>query len=122
MKELSNRFLAAKDAQRAAGDITTRSYEDYFRTCKRLLIEFGSNRLVDDLAADDFERLRAGLAKQYGVHRLGNEVQRTRVVFKGLVDYSNFRIYDPSYPQCRKVDSMSSRVIRSRTFLAVFAI
>lgn len=89
--EACNRFLAAKEAQRNAGDITPRSFADYFATCKRLIDSFGKARLVDDLAADDFERLRASLAKQYGVHRLGNEVQRTRVVFKyaydaGLID------------------------------------
>ncbi|MEX2310303.1 MAG: site-specific integrase [Pirellulales bacterium] len=86
VRELCNRFLTAKEQQRDAGDITPRSFTDYFATCKRLVDSFGANRLVDDLAADDFEALRAGLAKQYGVHRLGNEVQRTRVVCKYALD------------------------------------
>jgi integrase len=91
VRELCNRFLTAKDQQRASGDITGRSFADYFATCKRLVDSFGGKRLVDDLASDDFEALRASLAKQYGVHRVGNEVQRTRVVCKyaldaGLVD------------------------------------
>lgn len=43
------------------------------------------------MAADDFEHLRADLAKQFGPVRLGNEIQRTRTVFKygydtGLID------------------------------------
>lgn len=83
--------MAAKEAQRDAGDITARSYADYFATCKRLFVAFGVDRFVDDLAADDFEGLRKLLAGSYGVHRLGNEVQRTRVLFKygfdaGLID------------------------------------
>jgi len=46
---------------------------------------------VVDLAADDFGALRAALAKRYGVHRLANEVQRVRTLFKygydaGLLD------------------------------------
>ena len=86
VRDLCNRFLTAKEQQRDAGDITTRSFADYFATCKRLVESFGANRLVDDLAADDFEALRASLAKQYGVHRLGNEVQRTRVVCKYALD------------------------------------
>jgi integrase len=88
---LCNHFLTAKEQQRDAGDITPRSFADYFATCKTLAEAFGKTRLVDDLAADDFQALRAGFAKRYGVHRLGNEVQRTRTVFKygydaGLID------------------------------------
>ena len=47
---------------------------------------FGKDRLVDDLAADDFQALRAKLAKLYGVHKLGKEVQLTRTLFKYGVD------------------------------------
>jgi integrase len=48
-------------------------------------------RLVDDLAAEDFENLRRHIAKRWGPVRLGNEVQRVRSVFKygfeaGLMD------------------------------------
>lgn len=43
---------------------------------------FGKNRLVMDLAPDDFERLRASISKIWGPIRLGNEVQRIRTVFK----------------------------------------
>jgi integrase len=47
--------------------------------------------LVEDLAADDFEQLRADIAKVWGPVRLGNEVQRVRTFFKygyeaGLID------------------------------------
>ena len=86
VRDLCNRFLTAKEQQRDAGDITPRSFADYFATCKRLVDSFGANRLVGDLAVDDFEALRSSLAKQYGVHRLGNEVQRTRVVCKYALD------------------------------------
>jgi integrase len=88
---LVNHFLTAKEQQRDAGDITPRSFADYFATCETIVGAFGRNRLVDDLAADDFQSLRASFAKRYGVHRLGNEVQRTRTLFKygydaGLID------------------------------------
>ena len=47
--------------------------------------------LVDDLAADDFQSLRASFAKRWGVHRVSGEVQRVRTLFKygydaGLID------------------------------------
>jgi len=89
--DLCNRFLTAKEQQRDVGDIKSRSFAEYLGTCKTLVAAFGRNRLVDDLAADDFQSLRAALSKQYGPHRLGGEVQRTRTLFKfaddfGLID------------------------------------
>lgn len=91
LHELCNRFLSAKEAQRDAGAIAHRSFVDYFETCQRILDAFGKTRLVEDLAADDFESLRASLAKRYGVCRLATEVQRVRTTFRygyeaGLID------------------------------------
>jgi integrase len=91
VRDLCNRFLTAKEQQRDAGDITPRSFADYFSTCERLVGSFGKSRLATDLASDDFEALRSSLAKKYGVHRLAKEVQLTRTVFKyafesGLID------------------------------------
>jgi integrase len=88
---LCNKFLTAKEQQRDAGDITQRSFADYLTTCKTLVGSFGKNRLVVDLAADDFQALRASFAKKWGVHRVGGEVQRVRTAFKfafdaGLID------------------------------------
>jgi integrase len=89
--DLCNRFLTAKEQQRDAGDIRSTTFADYLSTCKMLAAAFGKSRPVDDLAADDFENLRAALAKQYGPHRLGREVQQIRTLFKygfdcGLLD------------------------------------
>jgi integrase len=89
--DLVNNFLTAKEQQRDAGDIRPRSFDDYFATCEFLVKSFGKARLVDDLAADDFQAIRAKLAKLYGPHRLGMLVQRIRTVFKygyeaGLID------------------------------------
>jgi integrase len=91
VSELCNRFLTAKERQRDAGDLAPSTFADYLRTCKQLTAAFGRDRFVDDLAAEDFETLRATLAKQYGVHRLGNTVKRVRSIFKygydaGLID------------------------------------
>lgn len=82
VKALVNRFLAAKKSQRDTSEISNRSYLDYHSTCARILDCFGKTRLVDDLASDDFERLRAHLAATRGPVTLGNEIQRVRVVFK----------------------------------------
>lgn len=89
--DLCNTFLEAKERQVDAGDIGRKSFKDYLRVCKRLTKAFGRNRPVDDLTADDFERLRANIAEKWGPVALGGEIQRIRVVFNygyqaGLLD------------------------------------
>jgi integrase len=80
--DLCNRFLTAKLRQREAGEISARMFDEYKSTTDRLVSTFGKTRLVDDLAADDFEALRDAMAKQWGPVRLGNEIQKVRTVFK----------------------------------------
>lgn len=82
MRDLANRFLTAKKQRVDSGELSPRSFGEYFLTCKRLLDEFGANRVVADLRSDDFERLRSQIAEIWGPVRLGNEVQRVRSVFK----------------------------------------
>jgi integrase len=80
--DLCNRFLTAKLRQREAGEIGARMFDEYKAATDRLVGTFGKTRLVDDLAADDFEALRDAMAKQWGPVRLGNEIQKVRTVFK----------------------------------------
>jgi integrase len=80
--DLCNRFLTVKQHQREAGEITARTFDEYKATTDRLVSTFSKTRLVDDLAADDFETLRDAMAKQWGPVRLGNEIQKVRTVFK----------------------------------------
>ncbi|TWU20358.1 tyrosine-type recombinase/integrase [Bythopirellula polymerisocia] len=89
--QLCNRFIEAKNQQVDAGDITARTCQDYHTSCVKILKAFGKNRLVDDLTAEDFEKLRATLAKTHNPNSLGNEVTRIRVCFNyayqsGLID------------------------------------
>ena len=91
LHELCNQFCAAKERQVEAGELTKVSFTDYHRVCKLLLDKFGKRRFVDDLAAEDFELLRASMAKRLSPGTLGNEIQRIRVVFNygyqsGLLD------------------------------------
>jgi integrase len=91
VRDLANRFLTAKQHLADTGEITTRTFNDYYAFCERLGVCLGWDRLVDDLASDDFERLRAKVAKKWGPVALGNEIQRVRSVFKfafdsGLID------------------------------------
>lgn len=89
--DLCNRFYSAKKRQREAGEIAPRTFAEYVATTDRIVAAFGKRRLVDDLAADDFESLRADIAKQWGPVRLAGEIQKVRMVFRygyesGLMD------------------------------------
>jgi integrase len=79
---LCNHFLTAKKYKLDADEITPRTFAEYKSTTDRLVATFGENRRVDDLHADDFHRLRAALATQFGPLRLGNEIQMARTMFK----------------------------------------
>jgi integrase len=83
--------LTAKLRKADAGEIGRRMFSEYKEVTDLLVSSFGANRLVDDLAADDFEALRAQMAKAGGPVRLANGVTRVRSVFKygtdnGLVE------------------------------------
>lgn len=91
LAELVNRFLTAKRDLVDNGELAVRSWADYHATGQNLVAVFGRDRLVDDLASDDFDTLRRHLAKTRGPVSLGNEIQRVRMVFKygydaGLID------------------------------------
>jgi integrase len=100
VRELLNRFMTSKERLRDSGEIVDQTFSEYCRTCDRIGKAFGMDRLVDDLATDDFELFRDWMAKQWGPVRLGNEIQRVRSVFKfgheaGLID--NPVRYGPSF-------------------------
>lgn len=91
IKLVTNSFLNAKRMAREAGEIGSRTMAEYVWTCERLARVFGSGCAVEDLTAQDFEQLRADIAKKWGAIRLGNEIQRIRSVFgyaweAGLLD------------------------------------
>jgi integrase len=91
VKDLANHFLTAKQRQLESAELTDRTFLEYRATTDLVVSQFGLTRLVDDLAAPDFEALRATMARRLGPVRLGNEIQRVRALFKygyeaGLID------------------------------------
>jgi integrase len=86
VRDLCNKFLSAKEDLADSGEITRRTFADYFATCKGIIEAFGVDRLVDDLTADDFQALRASIAKGASPNTIGNQVQRIRTAFKFAYD------------------------------------
>jgi integrase len=84
--DLCNRFLTAKVRKVESGELGARMFQEYREITDLLVAAFGKTRRVDDLAADDFEALRARLAERWGPVRLGNGITRVKSVFKYGLD------------------------------------
>jgi len=86
-----NDFLATKQAQLDAGELSPRSFRDYFKTCEILIEHFGKGCIVGELGPLDFRSFRTKLAKRFSPISLRNEITRIRTVFRhadrsGLID------------------------------------
>jgi hypothetical protein len=79
---LCNRFLTGKKHLRDNGEIRPATFREYYLAAERVVDAFSRNRLVDDLAADDFSQLRVSLVGVFGPVALGNEINRVRILFK----------------------------------------
>lgn len=86
IKELVDRFLAWKKQQVETGELEAETLQDYTRACNQVAKVFDDWRLVSDLASDDFEKLRAKLAKTRGPRALGNRIVSIRSLFKYAYD------------------------------------
>ena len=82
LAELLNGFLNHKQRQIESGELSPRTFREYKESCDLMIDQFGSRRLVDDLRPDDFEMLRAKMAKRWGPSRVGKFVQMIRTTFK----------------------------------------
>ncbi len=79
---LCNHFLTAKMRKLKAGEITAPTFEGHKQVTDLLIAQFGKVKLVDDITADDFGRLRAVMAERWGPVKLSNQVQAVKSVFK----------------------------------------
>lgn len=87
VKYLLDHFHEHKKQAMEQGDISERTFAEYFDICTRIRDQFGRDRLVDDLDIDDFTELREALSKglqggKVAPVRLANLVTRARSVFK----------------------------------------
>ncbi len=80
VRELANHFLTSKKLELDIGEITFRTWQEYHRISERVVSEFGKSRLVSDLRPDDFEKLKAKIAKTFGLVALGGEVTKIKVL------------------------------------------
>ena len=109
LHSLLNAFLRAKKSLLEQGQIVERSWQDYLETCKRLARIFGRETAVSHLGPEDFQRLRADIAKNWGPTRIGNEIRRCRMPFRWGVD-NGYIPHVPRYGEAMK--RPSAKVLR----------
>lgn len=81
--DLSNQFLHYKRGLVDEGTLTLHSWYDYHRTCEKLMGVLGQQRLVEELGPEDFATVRQSFgAAGWGPVKIGNEVNRTRMIFR----------------------------------------
>jgi integrase len=91
IKALCNGYLNQKQAQLDQGELSPRTWLECKLAADLLVSSFGKQRLVDDLAADDFAKLRNQMAERWGPVRLGCVIQKIKGIFRhafeaGLLD------------------------------------
>lgn len=91
LKDLCNHFITNAQSKRDAGEITARTYQDYYKTCELILEQLGKTLVVDQIRPNDLMQLRRWLSARRSTVSLGNDIGRIRVVFNyafnsGLVD------------------------------------
>jgi integrase len=78
---LADRFLTAKRQRVDTGELSSRQWSEYHRTCETIVDTFGRLRQVADLRPDDFGKLRTKVAKRLGPPAVAKYVQMVRTVF-----------------------------------------
>jgi integrase len=107
--DLGNRFLTSKKRLHDAGEITDRTFAEYYRVCEVLLEMLRWDKIVEELGPNDFERVRGKLAERWGPVRLGNTMQCMRSVFKYAADY---QLIDKPIHFGRSFDRPSKKTLR----------
>lgn len=124
IRDLCNRYLSVKQHQVQTREITQRHFDALYTACELLIEHFGRSRTVTDLASEDFESLRASLARTRAAWALGGVIAKIRSVFKyayeaGLIDRP--MRYGPTFkpPLPRVNSSTSSCAHRTQAFTKV---
>jgi integrase len=58
LRELCNQFLSVQEDRQTVGELSPRSFRDYYRACERLIDHFGRGQVVTDLRPQQFTDYR----------------------------------------------------------------
>ena len=117
---MCNRFLTAKQDQLDVGEITVHTWNKHKITCDKIVKQFGKNRLVIDLASEDFEALRKAISKNCNLVTIGSDITRVRVVFKYAYDSGLIDRPLRYGPQFKRPSKKAMRIERSKQLPRLF--
>lgn len=120
VEDICDHFINSKKPLLAGGEITRRTYDHLDATCQRIISAFGAKRLVDDLRPDDFDKLRASVAKRWGAQALSSEVQRVRTIFKYGFDAGHMERPVRFGPSFKKPTKKVMRLARAQKGVRLF--
>lgn len=121
VKELVNAFLVAKRRRVDGGEMTMRTWTDYQQTGQRIVDAFARERVVSDLAADDFEEYREAIGRKWGPVALANEIQRVRTIFKYAYEAGLIPIPMRFGPEFKRPSMKVMRKERAKKGIRMFA-
>lgn len=87
---LTNEFLSVYSDKKASGDISQRTWDEYKKSCERIIKHLGRYTLLKDLTPAHFDKLRRSFPK-WSPTTISNEVGRMKVILNyahktGMVD------------------------------------
>lgn len=82
LADLCNHWLTYKAELVESGELTQRTHDGYRAGCELLCEILGNGRSAADVGPDDFQKVRAVLAKRYAPVGLTNRIQVVRSLFK----------------------------------------
>jgi integrase len=86
VKLAANKWIKGKNDKLVSAELSPLTYKKYEDIARIVIKAFGVRRLVADLRADDFAKLRAKLTARWGVHRVRDYIQHVRSIFKHALE------------------------------------
>ena len=114
LRVLGNRFLKHKQKLMQNGELSPRTFADCYRTCSNLIEHFGKFRLLESLTQEDFASYRVKLAERLGPVALGNEIQKTRSVFKFAMEVGMTKTPVVFGPEFKRPSKKTLRLERAK--------
>lgn len=128
VEDLANDFLRYKKARVGSGELSSRSWTDYYDVCAVVLDVLGKTTAIETLRPIDFERVRAAFAKA-GIRRgevrqprsaarLGKDVTVVRMLFKYADDAFDVRVkLGPDFKPPSRKEQRDDRKGKPKKFL-----
>lgn len=100
--DLCDLFLESRERRVETGELSQRTFDDYFAVAKSVTQILGRNAAVEHLRPSDFASLRAKLAKGCNLKTLEGRVACTRAIFNyadknGLIERSLSRLWGTEF-------------------------